>query len=195
MMFSNQEPTMPIKTICVFCGGRQGVDETLAQMTQGIGKIIAEAGIGIVYGGSQAGLMGVIADSVLGAGGRVVGILPEMLDRIEPAHTGLSDLVRTPCLATRKQHMMDASDAFLVLPGGYGTLDELAEVLVLSKIQAMKKPIIVMNPDGFWDALFAQIDRMIDEKFVLENEASLMHVANNLEEFRRLIQQMCPMAV
>jgi uncharacterized protein (TIGR00730 family) len=183
-----------IKTICIFCGARLGVNPEIQHMTAQVGAILARAGVTVVYGGSERGLMGVIADSVLAEGGQVIGILPEVLRDVEVPHARLSQMVHTPCLPTRKQHMMDASDAFLILPGGYGTLDELFEILVLRKINQTQKPVIVMNHKGFWDATFAQIHRMVDEGFVSVPEGKLLEVVDTVDEFSLLIQNLCRQA-
>ncbi len=175
-----------MKKICVFCGARDGFNPSIRQVVSKVGKILAKLDITIVFGGSNRGLMGIVTDASLSHGGKVVGVLPDVLEGIETEHTKITKLIKTPCLASRKQKMMDLADAFLVLPGGFGTLDELYEVLVLRKIKENKKPIFIFNYQGFWNDSLKQIRHLIKEGFVSSEEGDIFHV---IEDEQALIQQ------
>lgn len=178
-----------MKTICVFCGARKGKDTEIAKLTYEIGQEIAKNGMNIICGGSDFGLMGVVTDGVISKGGQVVGVFPAILDDVEVPHPGLTDLLRTPCLPTRKQKMVDISNAFLILPGGYGTLDEIFEIVVLRRLNANQKPIILFNYNGFYDFTLKQIERMVTEGFIGEDEANLFTIANNIDELKSIIKE------
>jgi len=156
--------------LCVFCGARNGSHARHLEAARDLGRRLAPRGITLVYGGSSTGLMGALADAVLEAGGKVVGIMPEGLVE-EQAHAGLSELILTPDMATRKAAMAQRSDAFLALPGGFGTLDELFEMLTWSQLGLQDKPVGLLNSDGFWDGLLAFLERAKADGLI--GEASL----------------------
>lgn len=174
---------MSIQTLCVFCGAKGGTNPEMVQLASGIGREIANRKISIVYGGSNCGMMGAVTDSALSVGGKVIGVFPDLLTEAQPPHMGLTDLIRTPCLATRKQKMIDISDGFLILPGGYGTLDEIFEIVVLRKLKAHNKPMILLNYKGFWNNTLEQIRTMIREGFIDVQDGYPFVLAENLEEF------------
>lgn len=178
-----------MKTICVFCGARKGQDAEIAKITFKIGQEIAKNGINIICGGSDCGLMGVVTDGVLSAGGQVIGVFPAILNDIEVPHARITSLLRTNCLPSRKQKMVDLSDAFLILPGGYGTLDEIFEIVVLRRLKANLKPIILFNYNGFYDFTLKQIDRMVREGFIGEDEASLFTVVDDFESLKLFFER------
>lgn len=178
-----------LKTLCVFCGGNLGIDPEIRQLTKDIGRLLAEQGISIVCGGSQRGLMGTVTDSVLDAGGEVLGILADVVEHVEMPHARLTQLIRTPCLPTRKQKMIDISDGFLVLPGGFGTMDELFEILVLRKIHVTNKPVIIVNFKGFWDATLQQIDRMVCEEFVSADVIHMITLVDSPQALHNVLTQ------
>lgn len=136
-------------------------DPVYPQAARSLGAMIAAAGIDLVYGGSSVGLMGELADAALAAGGRVVGVIPTGLFSVEVTHTGLTELREVRSMHERKQLMYDLSDGFIALPGGLGTLDELAEVTTWSQLGLHAKPVVLLDVDGFWDHLVAQLDRMV----------------------------------
>lgn len=151
-----------LKRVCVFCGSSSGAGDGYVGLARDVGRLLAERGIGLVYGGAQVGLMGELADACLGAGGHVTGVLPVGLFSREVPHTNLSELHEVPSMHERKQRMYDLSDGFVALPGGLGTLEELAEVATWGQLGLHAKPIVLLDADGFWDPLVALLDRMVD---------------------------------
>jgi uncharacterized protein (TIGR00730 family) len=150
-----------IRALCVFCGSSMPADPVYPQAARSLGTMIAAAGIDLVYGGSSGGLMGELADAALAAGGRVVGVIPTGLFSVEVPHTGLTELHEVRSMHERKQLMYELSDGFIALPGGLGTLEELAEVTTWSQLGLHVKPVVLLDVDGFWDHLVAQLDRMV----------------------------------
>ncbi len=147
-----------LSQVCVFCGSSSGSNGRHAESARELGKHLANNGIGLVYGGGATGLMGIVADSVLEGGGRVTGIIPESLSR-EVAHPGLTELIVTETMHTRKALMYERSDAFVALAGGFGTLDELAEISTWRQLGIYDKPVGILNVDGYFDHLLAFFDR------------------------------------
>ena len=151
---------MDLRAVCVFCGSSAPADPRYREAARALGALIARRGADLVYGGGSVGLMGEVADAALGCGGRVIGVIPAGLFAREVAHTGLTTLHEVGSMHERKQLMYDLSDAFVALPGGLGTLDELAEVATWSQLGLHSKPVVLLDVDGFWDPLVAQLDRM-----------------------------------
>jgi len=149
-----------LRAVCVFCGSSAPADPRYREAARALGALIARRGADLVYGGGSVGLMGEVADAALGCGGRVIGVIPAGLFAREVAHTGLTTLHEVGSMHERKQLMYDLSDAFVALPGGLGTLDELAEVATWSQLGLHSKPVVLLDVDGFWDPLVAQLDRM-----------------------------------
>jgi uncharacterized protein (TIGR00730 family) len=150
-----------ISALCVFCGSSLPSDSRYALLARELGSLVASRGIGLVYGGGRVGLMGEVADAALAGGGRVVGVIPTGLFSVEIAHTELTELREVATMHERKQLMYDLSDCFVALPGGLGTLDELAEVSTWAQLGLHAKPVVLLDVDGFWDPLCAQLDRMV----------------------------------
>jgi uncharacterized protein (TIGR00730 family) len=150
-----------IASLCVFCGSSTPPDPRYASAARALGTLLADRGIGLVYGGGSVGLMGELADAALAAGGRVVGVIPTGLFSKEIAHAGLTELHEVGSMHERKRLMYDLSDGFVALPGGLGTLEELAEVTTWSQLGLHAKPVVLLDVDGFWDPLVAQLDRMV----------------------------------
>ena len=148
--------------VCVFCGSSSPDDPRYADATRALGTVLADGGIELVYGGGQVGLMGVLADAALDRGGRVTGVIPVGLFSKEVGHTGLTELHEVATMHERKQLMYDLADGFIALPGGLGTLDELAEVVTWAQLGLHRKPVALLDVDAFWDPLVAQLDRMVD---------------------------------
>lgn len=137
-----------VRTVAVFCGSHTGIAAIFQRTAATLGRRLAEAGIGVVYGGGHVGLMGVLADSVLAGGGRIVGVIPDVLVRQEAAHRGLSGLIVTRDIAARKQRMFDLADAFITLPGGIGTLDETVEMVTWRQLGLHRKPVFICDVEG-----------------------------------------------
>lgn len=147
-------------SICVFCGASRGLPAAHVAQAEALGRFLAKAGVTVVYGGSRRGLMGALADATLEAGGRMLGIIPEYLVDLEVAHHGLQELLVVDSMHTRKRLMTERSDAFCVLPGGIGTLEETFEVLTWGQLGLHEKPLVFFDPDGFWDDLERLLDSM-----------------------------------
>jgi uncharacterized protein (TIGR00730 family) len=150
-----------IRSLCVFCGSSTPPDPRYTDTATTLGALVADRGIELVYGGGSVGLMGALADSALAAGGRVRGVIPTGLFSREVAHTGLTELHEVGTMHERKQLMYDLADGFVALPGGLGTLEELAEVTTWSQLGLHAKPVVLLDVDSFWDPLVAQLDRMV----------------------------------
>ena len=153
---------MALRAICVFCGSSTPADARYRDAARGLGALVARRGIDLVYGGGSVGLMGELADAALDAGGRVIGVIPAGLFAREINHTGLTELHEVASMHERKQLMYDLSDAFIALPGGLGTLEELAEVATWSQLGLHNKPVVLLDVGGFWAPLISQLDRMAD---------------------------------
>jgi len=173
-------PTMPhsipyqIRQVCVFAGSSPGADRAYATTARALGTALARRGISLIYGGASVGLMGILADAALAAGGRVVGILPRGLFRREVAHAGLSELRQVASMHERKAQMADLADAFIALPGGYGTFDELFEVVTWAQIGLHNKPIGLLDVDGYFDPLLALVHHAADSGFVPPDHTHLL---------------------
>lgn len=148
----------PISSLCVYCGSSRGANPIFMPLAKDLGRELAERNIRLVYGGGRVGLMGACADGVMAHGGEVIGIIPQHLQDREIGHNGLTELKVVDNMHTRKRMMFDLSDAFCVLPGGLGTLEELFEVVTWRQLGMHDKPIIVLNLDGYWDNLIGIID-------------------------------------
>ena len=165
---------MPIGRICVFCGASPGRDPAHLELATAVGTGLAERGIGVVYGGSRVGMMGALADAALAAGGEVIGVIPRRLVDRELAHTGLTELRVVETLHERKAEMAALSDGFIALPGGLGTLEELAEVASWAQLGLHAKPIGLLGPGGYWDALLAWLDHAVAEGFLARDSRALV---------------------
>ena len=152
--------------LCVFCGSSSGLNGIYTQAAKDLSKLIGENHHTLVYGGGNIGLMGILADGVLQHNGKVIGVIPEFLVQKEVAHLGLSSLEVVRSMHERKQRMADISDAFIALPGGWGTLDELAEILTWHQLGLIKKPIGLLNINSYFTFLIHQMDLMVSEGFL-----------------------------
>jgi uncharacterized protein (TIGR00730 family) len=155
-----------IKRVCVFCGSNNGVKKVYSESAQALGNLLAQEGIALVYGGGSVGLMGQLADSVLMAGGEVIGVIPHALWAREIGHRGLTDLRIVETMHERKSMMADLSDAFIALPGGLGTLEEIFEIWTWSQLGLHAKPVGFLDIDGYWNGLMSFLDRAVKEEFV-----------------------------
>lgn len=158
--------TTDMKRVCVYCGSRNGSDPRFAAKAAEFGKRLALEGLTLVYGGGNVGLMGVLADAALAHGGEVIGVIPAQLVRWEVAHQGLTRLDVVASMHERKARMFDLSDAFVALPGGFGTLDEMFEMLTWRQLGFGDKPCALLDVEGFYSPLVGMVDRMVDRGFV-----------------------------
>jgi uncharacterized protein (TIGR00730 family) len=167
-----------MKRVCVFCGSRLGTSPAYVEAARSLGRLLAAQGLGLVFGGGHIGLMGAIADTVLAAGGEVIGVIPQGLVDRELAHTGCTALHVTQTMHDRKALMADLSDAFVALPGGCGTLDETFEILTWAQLGLHTKPIGLLNVDGFFDGLLAYLEHTVRQGFIKPADRRLlMHAA------------------
>ena len=171
-----------LSSVCVFCGSSSQVAESYRRAAAELGGAIAARGIRLVYGGGRIGLMGILADAALAAGGEVVGVLPEFLRGLEVAHEGLSELCVVGSMHERKRAMFELADAFVVLPGGFGTLDESIEIVTWKQLGLHDKPVVVCDVEGFWRPLVALVDRVIDQGFAHPEHARLFTVVSTVAE-------------
>ena len=155
----------PIRSLCVYCGSSGAVDEGYRAAARDLGERLAAAGIELVFGGGHVGLMGMVADAVLAAGGRATGVIPERLRDAELAHAGLSELLVVPTMHDRKRVMAERADAFAVLPGGIGTLDETFEIVTWRHLGLHDKPIFVVDVAGYWRPLRDLLDHLVAQRF------------------------------
>ncbi|MGH1490932.1 MAG: TIGR00730 family Rossman fold protein [Acidimicrobiales bacterium] len=163
-----------ISSICVYCASSNGTNQAATDAAVALGHLLAAEGIELVYGGGAVGLMGLIADTVMAAGGQVTGIIPASLMPREVAHRGITDLIEVDSMHERKAMMIERADAFVAMPGGFGTLEELAEVLTWAQLGIHNKPIGLLNPDGFYDHLLALLDRCIEDQVLKEKNRQLL---------------------
>ena len=155
-----------IKSICVFCGSSAGSREEYSAKARALGLLFVEKGITLVYGGSNVGIMHVIADTMMQAGGRVIGVMPHTLIEREVAHRGITEFHVVETMAERKAVMDKLSDAFIAMPGGIGTLDELFEAMSWNQLELITKPVALFNVLGYYDQLLAFLDHSVDQRFV-----------------------------
>ena len=165
-----------MKSICVYCGSSPGNKAIYAERATALGQRIAKEGLRLVYGGGNVGLMGVIANAVLESGGQVTGVIPQQLAEWEVAHRGLTKLEIVGSMHERKSRMFELSDGFVTLPGGFGTMEEIFEMLTWRQLGIGNKPCAFLDDDGFYAPLIGMIDRMVDERFLhAEQRQDLWH--------------------
>jgi len=172
---------MPLpSTLCVYCASSADIAQPYKDAAVELGRMAAERGIDIVYGGGRVGLMGLVADTALAAGGQVTGIIPGHIAAMEVAHQTLTELIVVKTMHERKKMMFDRSDAFIILPGGMGTLDEMLEILTWKQLGLHDKPVILANIDGYWDRLLAVIDHGVAEGFIRPKHARLLQEVRDI---------------
>jgi uncharacterized protein (TIGR00730 family) len=188
-------PVRSIRSLCVFCGSRTGAEAVFADAARDLGRALVARGMTLVYGGGQIGLMGVLADAVLNAGGRVVGVIPQPLATRELLHPRASEMHVVPGMHARKAKMVDLSDAFVALPGGYGTLEELFEVVTWAQLGIHVKPVGILNVAGFYDPLVALVEGAVAHDFIKPKNRELLVVhAEPAELLERLCRHELPAA-
>jgi hypothetical protein len=173
---------IPQRRVAVYCGSANGNNPAFLAEARALGEAIAAAGLGLVYGGACVGLMGAVADAALAGGAEAIGVLPEVLAGREIAHTGLSSLELVSTMHERKARMAELADAFLVLPGGYGTLEELLEVVTWAQLRLHAKPCILINTAGYWDGLLTFLDTAVAAGFLKQKNRELLRVAASAQE-------------
>jgi len=165
--------------LCVFCGSSKGARETYTHTAQILGRELAARGIEIVYGGGNVGLMGIVADAVLAAGGRAIGVIPEALMARELGHAGIQDLRVVKTMHERKALMAELADGFIAMPGGIGTYEEFFEVLTWAQLGLHAKPCALLNVDGFYDPVLRLLDHAVEERFVRASHRELVVVESD----------------
>lgn len=171
-----------VKRLCVYCGSSARVDETYRAAATRFGALMARAGIELVYGGGRVGLMGLVANAALADGGRVTGIIPGHLHDLEVGHSGVSELIVVDNMHERKKLMFDLSDAFTVLPGGLGTLDETFEIITWRQLKLHEKPVIIVNIRGYWAPLKGLLDHAVDTGFAPPRAHGFYQFVDSVED-------------
>lgn len=165
--------------VCVFCGSSTGKDPLYGEAARTFGKLLAESGHTIIYGGGNIGLMGIVADSALSAKGKVIGVIPDFLLKREVGHLGLTELIIVNSMHERKKRMADLADVFIALPGGWGTLDELAEILTWRQLSLIDQPVGLLNVNAFFSPLLSQLDTMSNAGFLSRENLRFLVIENS----------------
>ena len=176
-----------LKKIVVFCGSSLGFNPIYKKAAVTLGNYFVENKISLVYGGGKIGMMGMLADTILGQNGEVIGVIPKLLEKEEVVHAGVEEMIVCKKMSDRKVIMSKLVDGYITLPGGFGTLDELFEALTLGQLQIEQKPIGILNINGFFDAVLLQLDKMVEEGYLKTAGRNLLLVANSVKE---LMQKM-----
>ena len=171
-----------IRTIAVYCASADGTHSIYREAAEELGAALAVRNIGLIYGGAKVGLMRAVAESCLNAGGHVVGVIPEVLVDLEVAHHGISELHIVDTMHTRKALMGQKSDAFLILPGGFGTLEEMFEVLAWQTLRLHDKPVLLLNINGFYDQLLSFLDHAVTQGILKPKNRAILLVATTVED-------------
>ena len=173
--------TEPVFSLCVYCGSRPGTRPAYLALAQALGQAIGRRGWQLVYGGGRAGLMGAVADATLAAGGRVVGVIPQSLMRLEVGHTGLTELHVVDSMHQRKQMMAERSDAFIAMPGGIGTFEELFEVWTWRHLRYHDRPIGLLDAEAYWEPLLEFLQGSCEEGFIDSHQLAMLHRSDSVE--------------
>ncbi|HJS33096.1 MAG TPA: TIGR00730 family Rossman fold protein [Alphaproteobacteria bacterium] len=171
-----------IKSLCVYCGSSNDAPDSHRAAARRLGGLLAKSGIELVFGGGHVGLMGVIADAALGAGGRVTGVIPEHLVRAEVGHAKVTELVVVKSMHERKETMFVRSDAFAVLPGGFGTLDEFFEILTWRQLRLHDRPIVLVDLDDYWRPLLHLIDHLVERRYTRPENRDLIRIVGQIDD-------------
>jgi len=178
----SEEAARPIARVCLFCGANAGARPSYASAARALGALLAREGLTLVYGGGSVGLMHEAAEAALAGGGGVIGVITQELMAREVGHAGLTELHVVETMHARKTMMASLADAFVALPGGYGTLDELCEMLTWNQLGIHAKPCVLVNTDGFFDGLVAQLARAVDDRMLRPENRALLAVAEDPDE-------------
>jgi uncharacterized protein (TIGR00730 family) len=176
-----------VNNVAVFCASANGAKPVYAEAAAELARTLAKNGVGIVYGGANVGLMHVVAEAALAEGGRVIGIIPSVLVEAEVAHRGVTELHITDSMHSRKALMSKRSDAFIALPGGFGTFEELFEVLAWQTLRIHAKPVLLLNVNGFYDKLLAFLDGCVEEGMLKEKNRCIINVADNVPQLLAML--------
>jgi hypothetical protein len=177
-----KERLSQLKALCVFCGSSLGVEPGYRLAAERLGRLLAEAGVTLVFGGGHVGLMGVLAEAALKGGGRVIGVIPEHLLKVESPFRDSSELIVVDSMHTRKRKMFDLADAFCVLPGGLGTFDETFEILTWKQLSLHSKPIILANVEGYWTPWMGLFEASVEKGFVQPGARRLFSLVDSVDE-------------
>ncbi len=179
---------MSLQRVCVYCASSSQCAAAYFEETKRLGQLLARNGFTIVYGGGGAGLMGTLADAALEAGGEVIGVLPHFMKEVEWGHTGITEMRLVNDMHERKRIMIETSQALIALPGGCGTLEELLEAITWKRLGLHTNPIIIVNTRGFFDPLLAQLERCIDERFILPKHRNMWTVIDSVDDVLQALQ-------
>lgn len=174
--------TKQIKQVCVYCSARDAVDVSYIEAAKKLGKILADHDKSLIYGGGSTGLMGAVTDGVIEAGGYVTGIIPEHLRDVEKMHQDVQNLIVVETMHQRKQRMAEMADAFVILPGGFGTMDEFFEILTWRQLGLHDKPILLVNMDGYWAHLISLIEEMLTKKFISPEDITQFVIIDSIDQ-------------
>lgn len=184
-------PTKEIRSVCVFCASSNGVDPIFLEAAKALGTSIAGRGWRLVYGGADVGLMGELANAALAAGGKVTGVIPSALVSREIAHPGLTELIETASMHERKAEMAKRADAFLVLPGGLGTLDEMCEILTWRLLGIHEKPVVLINTAGYWNRFLHLLDGAVEAGFLRPPHCAFCQTAADADAACEMLADVC----
>jgi uncharacterized protein (TIGR00730 family) len=187
MSSSDSHSKPSLVNVAVFCASANGAKPVYAEAAAELARALAKSGIGIVYGGANVGLMQIVAEAALAEGGRVVGVIPSVLVEAEVAHRGVTELHITDSIHSRKALMSERSDAFIALPGGFGTFEELFEVLAWQTLRIHAKPVLLLNVNGFYDKLLAFLDDCVEEGMLKEKNRHIINVADSVPELLAML--------
>lgn len=178
-----------MKSICVFCGSSAGHNPIFAEQAKAMGQAIATNNLRLIYGGGNVGLMGIIADEVMHHNGEVTGVIPHFLFDWEVGHTGLTELIKVESMHERKKMMSELADGFIAMPGGFGTLEELGEIVTWVQLSIIQKPVGILNVNGFYDQLIAQFDTMVAQGFLKRENRNIIISNSDPVELLRQMQE------
>lgn len=184
-----------MRSICVFCGSSSGSNEVYKTQTRLFGQLISRHNLTMVYGGGKVGLMGILADAVITSGGKSIGVIPQSIVDLEIAHDKLTELIIVNSMAQRKIKMTELSDAFVALPGGFGTLDELAEVLTYNQLRIIDKPVGLLNVNGYFDPLVKFFDHAVKERFVREEHRNNIFISDDADKLLAMLINYQPVTI
>jgi len=184
-----------MRSICVFCGSSTGKNEIYKSSARQFGQLISQENLTLVYGGGKVGLMGILADAVIETGGQSIGVIPQSIVDLEIAHDQLTELIIVNNMSERKEKMTELSDAFVALPGGFGTLDELAEVLTYNQLRIIDKPVGILNINGYFDSLIEFFDHAVDERYVREEHRDNIFISSDANELLEMLKEYQPVTI